>query len=513
LTIPDINKRLNERYKILSGGDRTVQARQRTLRALVDWSYDLLDDNEQTMLARICVFAGSFGIEAAEAVCGADPLARDDVLDLLTSLVEKSLVNMEEGTKGTRFRLLETIREYAREKLVGRNEHQIIAAAHCDHFLKFAKASNLGLQGPDQAEWTRRVESDLDDLRAAITLALDGGVDPIIAVKFEVALMGFWMLRGYSTEGRKYVRAALALPAVLRSDVANAHALYVGAGLADGQGNHLEALKMLEKCLALRRTLGNPIEIAAALSTLSLVRLHEGNADQSRHDEQEAVEIFRTIGNRTGEAIGLLHLGHIDVHVANNEQARRHFEGCLAIARDIMHFEMESECELMLGELSLDAGDLQAARKRFTRSLEVCRNAENKRDEATALWRLGKADLVAGEIAAAGAKLANALRAFQAFEMYAEMLGCLEDHALLRQMHDGADEAVRVYASAASARERLMLSRTPRNERNWRDGTDSARKVLGGVAYDAAWSEGRGWEIDRAIACALLPVEIQKEPA
>jgi predicted ATPase/class 3 adenylate cyclase len=513
LTVPDINLRLDDRFRILTGGDRTLQARQQTLRALVDWSYDLLEDNEQTLLARISVFAGSFGLEAAEAICCADPLTPDDVLDLVTSLVEKSLVNMDEGTSGTRYRLLETIREYAREKLVAQNEHKTIAAAHCDHFLRFAKASNLGLQGPEQAEWTRRVESDLDDLRAAITLALDGGGDPIIAVKFQVALMGFWMLRGYSTEGRKYVRAALALPAVLQSDVAHAHALYVGAGLADGQGNHAEALQMLEKCLALRRTLGNPIEIAAALSTLSLVRLHEGDADQSRHDEQEAVEIFRTIGNRTGEAIGLLHLGHIDIHVSNDQQARRHFEGCLEIARGIKHLEMESECELMLGELSLESGDLHAAHKRFTRSLEVCRSAENKRDEATALWRLGKADLVAGEIADASAKLANALRAFRAFEMYAEMLGCLEDHALLRRIHDDAEAAVHIYASAAFARERLMLPRIPRDDTKWRGAIESARKALGAVAFDAAWSDGQTWEIDRAIAVALSPAEIEEAPA
>ncbi|MDE2004538.1 MAG: adenylate/guanylate cyclase domain-containing protein, partial [Betaproteobacteria bacterium] len=127
LAVADINKRLNDRYKILTGGDRTLQARQQTLRALVDWSYDLLNEQEQVLLGRLSVFAGSFSLEAAEAVCGADPLDPMDVLDLITSLAEKSLVNTEEAEDGLRYRLLETIRDYSREKLVARGEQAATA--------------------------------------------------------------------------------------------------------------------------------------------------------------------------------------------------------------------------------------------------------------------------------------------------------------------------------------------------------------------------------------------------
>ena len=413
---------------------------------------------------------------------------------------------MEEGDRGTRYRMLETLRDYGREKLAARGEQPATAAAHCDHFLTFAKASNSGLQGPEQAEWTLRVEENLDDLRAAIKLALDGGVDPILAVKFEVALLGFWMLRGYSTEGRRYVRAALELPEVRASAVALAHALYTGAALADGQGDHAEAERMLEECLSIRRGLGNPLEIAGALSTLASVRLHNGDATGARTNEQEAVEIFREVKNRIGEAIGLLHLGHIDVYVENDVQARRYFEDCLAIARSIKHREIEAETELMLGQLAYAAGELPAARERFERSLSVTRDAEDRRGDATAMWWIGKADLASGDAAAAQAKLAGALRAFQSFEMNAEILACLEDHAELMCTNGRADEAARLYAAAASMRERLSLMRSPRNESRWEAGIAALKGSLGDAEFAADWAQGQAWELGDALRAALTQV-------
>ena len=503
LTVADINVRLKDRYKLLTGGGRVLLERQQTLRALVDWSHDLLQEHEQVLLARLAVFAGGFELEAAEAICGADPLTPDDVLDLLTSLVEKSLVLTEERAVGTRYRLLETIRDYAREKLTQRDKLAATAARHCNHYFVMAKAASQGLQGHEQAEWTRRIESELDNLRAAIAVALEGGVDPFIAVKLEVAMQGFWTLRGYATEGRKYVRAALALPAVEASDLAQAHALYVGAALANSQSDHAEARWMLERSLVLRRRLGNPVEIAAALSTLSSVRLHEGDAAQARAFEEEALAIFRTLGDRMGEAIGLGHLGEIDRELADHETARRHFEECLVIARAITNAELEGECERMLGEIALEEGDLLNARLRLTRSLEVCSCGEDKRGEATALWWLGKTDIVEGNAESARMRLSGALRVFHAFEMRSELLGCLEDHATLARTVGSVEEAVRHYAAATLARERLGLARPPRDEQRLHAELAAMRQSLGSAAFEAAWAEGQRCEIQDAIRRAL----------
>jgi predicted ATPase/class 3 adenylate cyclase len=503
LTVADINIRLRDRFKLLTGGGRVLLERQQTLRALVDWSYDLLDPHERLLFDRLSVFAGGFELPASEAVCGSEPLTPEDVLDLLSSLVDKSLVMAEESGDSSRYRTLETIRDYAREKLVERGELLPTATRHCDHFLTMAKAANREIRGPHQAEWTQRVEAEHDNLRAAIALSLEGHVDPVLSVKFEVGLMIFWMLRGYSTEGRKYVRASLALPAVLASDVAHAHALYVGAALANSQSDHAEAARMLEKCLVLRRGIGNPVDIAATLSTLSLVRLQAGDATSAREGEEEALGIFRELGDRVGEAIGLLHLGQIGVHVADDARAREQFEQCLVIAHDLKHYELESECERMLGEIALEAGDIPGARARFARSLEVCQGAGDKRDAATSLWWTGKADVAAGDFDSAHTRLDAALRALQAFEMNAEVLGCLEDHAFLARARGRADDATRLYAAAASQRQRLNLTRPPRDEQRWRDQLSATRRDLGDAAFDAAWSEGREWELKEAIRRTL----------
>jgi len=503
MSIQDINKRLNDRFKLLTGGGRVLMERQQTLRALVAWSYDMLREEEQWLLERLSIFAGGFDLEAAEAICGADPLTPEDVLDLLTSLVEKSLVMVDEGDDGTRYRQLETIREFAREYLNKRDDAAAIAMRHCDHFLALTKAANKGLQGHEQAEWTRRLEAELDNVRAGIALALGGGTEPIVAVKFGVALMSFWIFRGYSSEGRNTMRAALALPGVQQLPIVHAHALYVAGVLADNQSDYAEARRLLSACLELRRELGDPREVAATLSTLSTVRLHENDAEQARTSEEEALGIFRELGDRIGEAIGLLHLGEIDEELADTAAARRHFEQCLALALALKHRELEGECERNLGELALRDGDLPAARTRFERSLKVFRAAEDKRGEATSLWWTGKADIAAGDGDSARERLSKALVAFQAFEMNAELLGCLEDHAGILQSAGLSVEAIRLYGAADAARERLLLRRPTRTEHRWRAGVADARNAVGEIAFDAAWEEGSAWEVQEATRIAF----------
>ncbi|HEY3237087.1 MAG TPA: tetratricopeptide repeat protein, partial [Polyangiaceae bacterium] len=451
LSVSDINVRLNDRFKLLTGGSRVGLERQQTLRALVSWSYDLLQENEQIVLDRLSVFAGGFDLQGAEAVCGAEPIAPEDVLDLVTSLVEKSLVMVEQEGEGSRYGLLETIKEFAHEhlsqrfgllgtiqefaheRLKDRDDVAATAARHCDYFLGIAKTARTKLEGPEQAEWMRRVEVDLDNLRAAIALALSGGVDPVMAVEFEAGLMRFRILRGYSTEGRTNIRAALVLPVLQERTKARANALYVGGGLAIMQSDYAEATKMLTESLAIRRELGNARGTAAALSTLSTLHLQRGDLTKAREFEEEAISIFRELVDGIGEAIGLLNLGEISLRQGDHGGAQSLFEQCLTIARNLKHQELESDCERNLGELALGAGNLEAAQARFARSFKICREAEDKRGEAIALWGLGRIDAAGGDLSSARTKLADAMRALQAFEMNLELLDCLDDHAGLLQ--------------------------------------------------------------------------------
>jgi predicted ATPase/class 3 adenylate cyclase len=511
LTVIDINDRLKYRYKLLTGGGRVLQERQQTLRALVDWSYELLNEQEQRLLGRLAVFVGGFDIPAAEHVGGYDPLEVDDILDLVASLVEKSLVMLEERDEGARYRMLETIREYAHEKLLESGDHASASTRHCDHYFAMAKAANQGLRGSQQAEWIWRVEAELDNIRTAAALALSGGIDPFIAVKFAVALQGFWILRGYSTEGRKLIAAALALPAIQASDLAQAWALYVGAALAESQSDLSEAKRMLEACLELRRRQGNEVDIAATLSTLSLARLRSGDAVGAAAGEHEAIQTFRRLGDRVGEAIGLLHLGQIAVYLGDDALARTHFDHCLAIARDIKHQAIEGECELVMGEEAFELGDIEQACLRLKRSLTVCREAGDKRGEANALWWMGKIDLRTADLASARNRFNDSLRAFRAFEMWEELIGCLEDHALLALAEGRASAAASLAAAAAAPRGRLGLQRTPRAERRWEECVSAIRSALGAAEFESAWDRGTEWQIDAAVQCAESPAVLSAE--
>ena len=459
------------------------------------------------MLDRLGVFVGGFALSAAEQVCGCEPVDPDEVVDILGSLVEKSLVTLEENDEGARYRMLETIRDYACEKLKESHEAAATEARHCEHYFAMAKEANRGLRGPDQAEWIMRLETEHDNVRAGMALALAGGVDAFVAVKFAVAMQAFWILRGYSTEGRAIVRAALALPAVEASDLAQAWALYVGAALAETQSDHAEARRMLETCLLLRRRLDNPTEIAATLSTLSLARLQEGDAIGALESEREALATFRQLGDRFGEAIGLLHLGQIGIYLSDDEQARTQLEECLAIARSIKHQEVEGECELLLGEIGFELGDLEQACLRFKRSLTVCREAGDKRGEANALRWLGKTELGRAEVESSRRRLGEALRTFRAFEMWEELLGCLEDHAALARTQGRAELATHVSAAAATSREKLSLIRPPRAEARWQAQLEALRAALSASGFAEAWREGRAWDVDQAIRSALATRE------
>ena len=515
LTVADINKRLGERYKLLTGGSRVLQERQQTLRALVDWSYELLRSEEQTVLQRLAVFAGGFDLAAAEVVCGADVIDSFDVMDLLASLVEKSLVMMDERADdagGARYRMLETLRDYAHEKLVSAGDIAATAARHCEHFFVVAKQVRDGLEGAEQALWVDRAETELDNLRAAMATARSGGADVFIAVKLPMALQNFWLLRGYVGEGRAAVRAALALPAVQASDRHHAWGLYIGAVLASGQNDHAEARQMLETGLAIVRRLDNPAEIAATLSTLAVVQLQSGDAAAAQHSENEALRFFQQLDDPLCQAISHLHLGQCAAYLADDEAAALQLELGLAQARAIGQREIEAECSFELGTLCCEAGNAVAARRWLDDSLQVCRASGNKRGEACALWCLGRVDLFVGDAAAARPRLAAALAAFRDFEMREQVLGCLETCTRWAQVEHLAHRAgapalgglaVALGATATQMRQRLALARSPRAERHWQERVLVLPAAVDAAAFAAADARGQGWTMDEAVNAAL----------
>ena len=496
LSVSDINLRLKDRYKLLTGGGRVLLERQQTLRALVDWSYDLLDEPERVLLQRLSVFLGGFELQAVETVCAGDELGAEDIMDLLASLGEKSLVAMEQHDEQARFRMLETIREYADDKLVEAGGRPPVAARHCHYFFDLSKQARNGMQGPQQREWLDRLEVEQDNLRSAMALPQADGsdVDPFIAIKMAVALQNFWIMRGGAGEGRAAVRAMLVHPAVQASAMARAHALYVGAALAFTQGDLEVALALLLQCLDLRRADAPLVDVATTLSTLAVTRLSSGDVDGARTAGAEAVELFRQCGYRVAEAIALLQLGRVEVHLAHPEQARQLVQAALAIALEIKHPETEGEAELVLGEIEMAWGQDSEAERRFQRSLSVCRGAGDRHGEANGRWALGRLDLRAGRLGAALPRLSEALTAFDGFEMRGPWVGCLEDHATLALAWGDPSLACGLAAAAQQARERSRLARSPQEQARFEALVARLRDALGADTHAAVWAQARGWE-------------------
>jgi predicted ATPase/class 3 adenylate cyclase len=505
LSVAEINMRLKDRYRLLTGGSRVLQERQQTLRALVDWSYELLGKNEQLMLQRLAVFIGGFELAAAERVCGVEPIEDFEVLDLLASLVQKSLVMLEEREEDSRYRMLETIRDYAADKLkLNGDEAAAAAVRHCEFYLQVAEDAQEGADSAEQAKWLTRLEAELDNIRGAMALALVGAVEPVVAVKLALAMQQFWILRGYVTEGRRLVKAALDLPAVQSWGRAKARALYVGATLAVYQSDHAEAKQMLETGLEILRELGLEETIGATLAMLSMARLETGDIAGARVGAVEAIEIFQRLGQHLNEAVGLCNLGQIALYENDLDQARARLTRGLALVHETESPDLEGECELLLGEVELEAGNLDSASDYFARSLGVCQKGADKRGEAIALWHLGEAALGKGDCGLAQFRLGEALRAFRSADMWKELLGCLEAFAALAQ-HFGMNEmAVRIAASATLTRQRLGLVRRLAIETRWQSRLESLRVPLGDDRFVAAWNEAWDrWETEDAVRSAL----------
>ena len=318
LSVEQINERLDDRFRLLTGGSRTALPRQQTLRALIDWSYDLLDARGKTLLARLSVFAGGWSLEAAESVCAADGAEDWEVLDLLSGLVNKSLVVYDEE-EGSRYRLLETVRQYASEILGASEAAANSRARHRDYFLSLAEEAEPLLNGPEQASWLSRLEREHDNLRAALSWceaeawpeqgseSEGGGTDSAAAwLRLCVALGRFWEVRGHYGEGRLWLKRVLQRTEGRPISVMRARALNWAGTLAWRQGGFGTARALFEESLSGFRQIGDKKGAANALNNLGNVVHHQGDYDAARAFFEESLSLHRQIEDRRGSGIALM---------------------------------------------------------------------------------------------------------------------------------------------------------------------------------------------------------------
>ena len=325
-----ILKRLERRLELLTGGARDLPVRQQTLAGAIDWSHSLLDEGDQRRFARLAVFAGGIDLEAAAAVCALGGEPEPDVLDGLTSLADKSLLRPLEAWNGEpRFGMLETLREYALERLRGCGEEDTARRAHADWYLAFAeRAEPHVLAGPDEAAWIERVEREHDNVRAALAWASAAG-ETVLALRLATAVARFWHLRGHFDEGRHWladaIRGAPGAAPELR-----ARAFAGAATLARIQGDYASARALLESALGAYRDAGHRTGIGRTLSSLGGIAVDDGDLETARDLHEQAVDLLREVGDEHELAGALDNLADLALNTGDYARAAAVSEEALA---------------------------------------------------------------------------------------------------------------------------------------------------------------------------------------
>jgi predicted ATPase/class 3 adenylate cyclase len=299
LTIDQLSDNLNERFRLLTGGKRTSLQRQQTMRALIDWSYDLLSETEKTLLRRVAIFGGGWTLEAAREVCADEHIESWDVVDLLTSLVDKSLVVAELQGTSPRYRLLESTREYALEKLEVSVERQAMARKHAEFFLRMAERADRVLGTMPRQTWLAPLELETENFRGALTWAIAERHDILLGCRLTGALEGMWLEAGLEAEGYKWIGAALAAGETIPE--ACTARLYLALAIVQGYEGGV-AYPAAQKAVALYERLGDQRGLAQARLALTNALVRMGRSSESKEPLQQALETFRELGDAWGIA-------------------------------------------------------------------------------------------------------------------------------------------------------------------------------------------------------------------
>ncbi|HLV80471.1 MAG TPA: tetratricopeptide repeat protein, partial [Chthonomonadaceae bacterium] len=436
LTLEEIHTRLNHGFALLTGGNRMALPRQQTLRATIDWSYALLTEPERLLLHRLSVFAGGWTVETAEQVC-ADEEAEEDfslpnrkgkiapaeILDLLTSLVDKSLGVAELHTERTRYRMLETVRQYGAEKLRESGEEAEYKRRHCVWCLTLAEAAAPKLTGPEQGEWLQRLEREYDNLQAALFWSLqiaegrDADPQPSahrqIPLRLCAALGQFWRMRGHLEGGRSGCEAALKTEEAQERTVALAQTWGQAGALADLQGDFHAARTYFAQGLEIFQEIGDRKGIAISLGNMGSVAHGQGDYTVARAYFEQSLELCREVGDRKGIANALGNLGIVASNQNDYVSARAYFAQSLELCRELGN---RSGIAQMLGNMGVAAnrqGDYAAARDYFEQSQEIKRELGDRQGLAYGFINLGVIANDQSDYAAARAYYEQSLETFQ----------------------------------------------------------------------------------------------------
>jgi predicted ATPase/DNA-binding SARP family transcriptional activator len=483
MSVGDIERRLDDRFQLLTGGARTSPARQQTLEALIDWSFDLLDAPERAVFARLAVFAGGFDLSAAEAVATSESVEPSAVLDIVASLVDKSLLQVDTSGVTARYRMLETVRAYAAGKLAEREEKSA-RAEHARHFLHLVELAAPHFSGSGQLAWRARLEEDDDNLRLAFAALIEAGTGAE-ALRFGSAVSRFWNSRGFygdevdvlaaalaladaaeptpargaalaaagylmfrrgsSTHAVRYLDEALGIADAAGSDSLRADALRTLAWVADRRGEHATAATLARDAVEAARASGDAHLMARAYDVRAAACQHSDPAG-ARRDYAEALRYCRAAGDGLGQASALNNLAVLDLEQDDNLAARSRFAEALAMAEGVRDAALVPFLEYGIALATCLDGDFDAAEPAFVGSLLAARRTGQRSLVAYAVLGLASVRAGTGSEPEAAVLLGASSAIFEELGEQPESLETsLLDRttaSLRRALGDGFDDAV-----------------------------------------------------------------------
>lgn len=533
-----IADRLSNTLDLLTGGSRLASPRQRTVRGAIDWSYQLLDDEEQHFFRRLAVFAGGWTLEAAE-VLGTTSSVGGDILDLLSHLVDKSLVVVEPSGASLRYRFLEPIRQYARERLESKEADEI-RHRHAALFQALSEDAGPRLDGPEQDVWLGRLAVEHDNIRAALQWMLEHGQEEG-ALRLSSAIWRFWATRSYPGEGRQWLDRALmtgtaataarvrALTAAgtlarIQSDYPAARRL-LGESLtlarqlgqrdaamrslaalgtiAAQQGDYAAARASLEESLALGRSLGDTEGIASALNILGIIAKQQGEYERASQLYVESLVLSRQLGNKRQIAKLLSNLGVVAQLQTELQKARGLLEESLTLFRELDDKDGLGMVLHNLGVIAKEQHEYAQASILYTESLSLSREMGDKHNTVKSLITLGTLRLLDDDPQGARVWYAEALELCRDLGDKEVTAYCLEGLAAVLRADAEPSRAVCLWAAAAALRDAIGAPLSPNGQLHFEQNLATARQALGDERFAAAWSEGGAMDMDQALMWAL----------
>jgi predicted ATPase/DNA-binding winged helix-turn-helix (wHTH) protein len=494
--------RLQSRLHLLTGGARDLPERQQTLRNTIDWSHDLLNDSEQKLFRRFSVFTGGCTMEAAEAVCNTNRDLGIDLFDGLSSLVDKNLVQRaDHHDSEARFRMLETIREYAVERLATAGEEAFTRRAHAAYCLVLAEEGNPELQPAERAAWLNRCDLEIDNFRAALEF-LFATRDLDWALLLSMALFRFWDMREHLNEGRLRLETVLQLAGAEYTKERAKICIFLGA-LSTAQGDFPAAASFIEQSLSLYEELGDRFGIAASLNALGISARDSGDWQAAQGHFQRSLACWRTLPDRLATARCLHNLANVAKACGDYERADVALREATAIFQEVGDRSGSAWSINQQGDIAREQGALDSARDFYEHALQAFREAGDRWGSARSLADLGYVYGEQGEFEAARAAYRESLIVFADLGHKRGIARALEGFACLAASRRSACRALELAAAAARLRHLVgaPLQRTEQSRLDER--LSQAWQSLGEDKGMKAWSAGAAMSLERAIQHSL----------